>query len=100
MTDQDFIAATVERIVNSRLEPLLAAMERVERKIDKEISDLKTEQIGDLRKAVERLADDQRRLWETALQSQGSKYAHQVWITLLASLASGAIVWVIAHFVH
>jgi hypothetical protein len=32
--------------------------------VRQEISDLKTEQIADLRKANERLGDDQRRLWD------------------------------------
>jgi hypothetical protein len=39
-------------------------IERIEALLQKEIAELKTEQIADLRKQIERIADDQRRLWE------------------------------------
>jgi hypothetical protein len=49
----------------TRLEDqIAAALERIERRLDKEIGDLKDEQISDLREANRRMADDQRRLWE------------------------------------
>lgn len=49
----------------TRLETQISdGFDRVETLLRQEISDLKTEQITDLRKANERLADDQRRLWE------------------------------------
>jgi hypothetical protein len=49
----------------TRLEnQIAAALERIERRLDKEIGDLKDEQISDLREANRRMADDQRRLWE------------------------------------
>lgn len=43
---------------------------RVEALLRQEINDLKTEQINDLRKANERLADDQRRLWERVFEME------------------------------
>lgn len=41
-----------------------AGFNRIETLIRQEINDLKTEQINDLRKANDRLSDDQRRLWD------------------------------------
>lgn len=87
-------------LIAQQLQLLHEAVQRVEDKIDKEIADLKNEQIADLKKQVDRLADDQRRLWETALKSHGSRVTHQVWITILASLSSGIIGMAIVHFWH
>ncbi len=57
------VAALDARV--TRLEAAITAgFERLERLLRTEISDLKTEQITDLREANKRLADDQRRLWE------------------------------------
>jgi predicted metal-dependent hydrolase len=58
MTDAD------AKLISTRLENLEGLIERIEGLIQREISDLKSEQIADLRRENERLADDQRRLWE------------------------------------
>lgn len=47
-----------------KLENLAKSVERVEKLIENEINDLKNEQIAELRRDNERLADDQRRAWE------------------------------------
>lgn len=57
------LAAIENRV--TRLENVFAdGLARIEALIRGEITDLKNEQIADLREANRRLADDQRRLWE------------------------------------
>lgn len=57
------VAALDHRV--TRLEgDIKAGFERLENLLRQEIADLKSEQITELRKANDRLADDQRRLWE------------------------------------
>jgi hypothetical protein len=49
----------------TRLESEISlGFQRIESLLRQEITDLKTDQISDLRKTNERLADDQRRLWD------------------------------------
>jgi len=49
----------------TRMENQIASgFDRIERLLRSEIDDLKKEQINDLREALRRLADDQRRAWE------------------------------------
>lgn len=52
------------KLISTRLESMEGLIERIEALLQKEISDLKTEQIADLRRQIERIADDQRRAWE------------------------------------
>jgi hypothetical protein len=60
----------------TRLESAISdGFRRVEELLTREITDLKNEQINDLRKAQERLADDQREMWK-ALRLQES-FTHQ-----------------------
>lgn len=57
------LAAIENRV--TRLENVFSdGLARIEALIRGEITDLKNEQIADLREANRRLADDQRRLWE------------------------------------
>lgn len=57
------LAALENRV--TRLENVFSdGLARIESLIRGEITDLKNEQIADLREANRRLADDQRRLWE------------------------------------
>ena len=58
MTDGDV------KLISARLESMESLIERIETLLQKEISDLKTEQIADLRRQIERIADDQRRSWD------------------------------------
>ena len=49
----------------SRLEEqITAGFERIETLFRQQLVDLKNDQIGELKKQIERLADDQRRLWD------------------------------------
>jgi len=49
----------------TRLETTIdARLDRIETMLSKEISDLKNEQINRLEKLIDRIGDDQRRLWE------------------------------------
>lgn len=96
-----------EDLISSQLLALHEAVRRVENKLDKEVSELKSEQIADLRKANDRLADDQRRVWEAvraveSYQSQhhGGLRVGQIFLTIFGSLCSGAIVALVVHFAH
>jgi len=57
------VAALEGRV--TRLETQISeGFNRIENMLQREISDLKTDQISDLKKANERIADDQRRAWD------------------------------------
>lgn len=60
MNDVTVLDARVTRIE----EDISSGFKRIENLLRQEITDLKTEQIQDLRKQNDRLADDQRRLWD------------------------------------
>lgn len=65
------LAALDQRV--TRLEGQISSgFDRIESLLRQEITDLKTEQIKDLRENNSRLADDQRRLWDriTAMESR------------------------------
>lgn len=66
----------------SEVKSLTAAVARLERVIEKEINQLKAEQIADLKTSISRIADDQRRLWEAVraleLRSSGQGGAFRV----------------------
>lgn len=51
-------------------EDIRAGFERVEKLLRHEINDLKTEQIKDLRDQNNRVADDQRRLWDRLVEME------------------------------
>lgn len=89
-----------EDAISVQLATLTDAVKRVENKLDKEVSELKSEQIGELKKSYERLADDQRRLWNIVHEHRGGLKVSQVILTLVGSLLSGAIVALIVHFAH
>lgn len=59
----DAVAALDSRITRVENE-ITQGFQRIEGLLQREISDLKSEQIAELRKTNERLADDQRRLWD------------------------------------
>lgn len=59
MTADDSVPVLIQKI-----EALSDGMDRLEALIRNEIQELKTEQIAELRRANERLADDQRRAWD------------------------------------
>jgi len=73
------VEGPVERIpaMIQQLENLSQAIGRLEGLIHNEISDLKNEQIADLKRAVERIADDQRRLWEAVRAIENARSATQ-----------------------
>jgi hypothetical protein len=60
MSEVVALESRVTRLENQ----ITAGFEKIEGLLRSEISDLKSEQITDLREANKRLADDQRRLWE------------------------------------
>jgi molecular chaperone GrpE (heat shock protein) len=69
---------SVERIpaMMEKLEHLTEGMSRLEALISREINDLKSEQIADLKRQNERLGDDQRRAWEAirTLENKQNQY--------------------------
>ena len=73
------VEGPVERIpaMIQQLENLSQAIGRLEGLIHNEISDLKNEQIADLKRAVERISDDQRRLWEAVRAIENARSATQ-----------------------
>ncbi len=99
----------VERIpaIMQQLEHLTASVQRLEGLIVREIQELKSEQIADLRRQNERLADDQRRAWEAIRHLEnkcsqyygGMKMAHTITATVSA-LIGASIAAVIAKFIH
>lgn len=63
------VAALEARV--TRLEDQISTgFDRIEMLLRQEISDLKKEQIDDLKKANERLADDQRRMWDRVVDME------------------------------
>ncbi len=65
----DTVAALDSRV--TRLEnQITLGFERIESLLRQEINDLKAEQINELRKANDRLADDQRRLWDRLVEME------------------------------
>ena len=59
--------------IETAVSGLTAAVGRLEMLIREEIQDLKREQIADLRKNNERLADDQRRAWEAIREMENQR---------------------------
>jgi len=89
------------------IETLVQSVARLENLIKEEITDLKREQIADLRKANDRLAEDQRRAWEaireleqTKNRQQGGIGAIHAALMALVGMMSGAIGAVIAKLLH
>ena len=95
----------VDRLENS----ITAGLDRIENLIRQEIKDLKLEQLADIKQTIDRvekdlkgdhqrLADDQRRLWDrlTSLErrenerSGGDRRLHGAWISV-SGLLGGAI---------
>jgi len=99
MTDADVT------LISNRLENLEGLIGRIEALIVKEIDDLKSEQIADLRRENERLADDQRRLWEAVRtletdrnRAHGGAKVISGLMTFIASIAgSSAAAALITH---
>jgi hypothetical protein len=60
MTAESHLEGRVSRLE----EQITAGFERIETLFRQQLVDLKTEQIADLKDRYERLADDQRRLWD------------------------------------
>lgn len=90
-----------------KLDSLHEAIARVEKKIDQEIADLKQEQIADLRVAIDRIADDQRRLWEAVRaletdrnQDKGSWRVIQGITGLVAGSVGAALTATISAIYH
>jgi hypothetical protein len=96
-----------EEAIFEQLKTLQQGQLRLETMLDREIKQLKTEQIADLRRDKDRLADDQRRLWEAVslLQqnqhiSAGGRQMVQTLMTACVGLVSGGMGAVAAHFLH
>lgn len=53
-----------DQLILAKLDNLAVKVDALDKKIENEVRDLKTEQIADLRRSFDRLADDQRRLWD------------------------------------
>ena len=66
---------SVERIpaMMEKLEHLTESVARLDDLIRREIQELKSEQIADLKRQNERLADDQRRAWEAIRNLENSQ---------------------------
>ncbi len=63
--------ADLDRRVTSLESVVTSSLNRIEGLIRQEIQDLKTEQISDLKKSIERIGDDQRRVWEAVRSLEG-----------------------------
>jgi hypothetical protein len=66
MTEVALLDARVTRLEDQ----ITDGFGRIEALLRQEINDIKTEQITDLRKANERLADEQRRLWDRVVEME------------------------------
>lgn len=94
-------------VILAQLRHLGEAVQRIEATIAKDISLLKTEQIAELRKAVDRIADDQRRLWEALRplerrqyeQAGGSRVIHGG-IALVSGFISSIVTLIGSLIVH
>jgi hypothetical protein len=64
----------------AQIQALNATVQRLENLIEKKVGDLKTEQIADVKAAINRIADDQRRIWEAvrALERQASEQVRAI----------------------
>lgn len=90
MTEVAALETRVTRLENQ----ISAGFERIEELLRSEISDLKTEQLTDLRKTNDRLADDQRRAWEairTLEQREAQRYGGDRKVGSWAHFVSGGI---------
>ena len=85
MTDGDV------KLISARLESMEGLIERIETLLQKEISDLKTEQIADLRRQIERIADDQRRVWEAVRSLENARNQAHGGGKVLSGLITGII---------
>lgn len=100
---------SVERIpaMMEKLENLTTSVARLEDLIVREIQELKAEQIADLKRQNERLADDQRRAWEAIrmLENKGNQYyggvkvIHAV-IATVSGLVGAALASLISKLIH
>jgi hypothetical protein len=63
------VAALDARVTRMEIQ-ISSGFDRIEELLRQEINDLKTDQISDLRKINERLADDQRRLWDRLVEME------------------------------
>ena len=63
--------------MTAQLDNMQATLARLEKKIDTEIAELKTEQIAQLRAENTRLADDQRRMWEALRNLENDRSAER-----------------------
>lgn len=99
---------SVERIpaMMEKLEHLTEGMARLEALISREIQELKSEQIADLKRQNERLADDQRRAWEAIrnIENKGNQYyggvkvMHAI-VATVSGLFGAGIAAVLAKFI-
>lgn len=82
---------------------------RIEGLLRQEINDLKAEQISELRKANERLADDQRRLWDRLIEVERREHGRDGTSSgqsrilggighFLSAVAGGVITWIATFF--
>jgi len=101
--------AALSARVNHLEGDIKSGFERIENLLRQEINDLKTEQINDLRKANDRLADDQRRLWERvgdmerrenrrAGEHGGRNHVLSAIGHFLSAACGGAITWIATWF--
>jgi len=62
--------AALDARVTRMEQQITSGFNRLEGLLRQEITELKTEQINDLKKTNERLADDQRRLWDRVVEME------------------------------
>lgn len=102
------VAALDARV--TRLEGQITdGFDRIEGLLRQEINDLKAEQISELRKANDRLADDQRRLWDRLIDVERREHGRDETSSgqsrilggvghFLSAIAGGAIAWLATLF--
>ena len=101
MPDAGALEGRVTRLENA----VTNGFERIEGLLRQEINDLKTEQIKDLREANNRLADDQRRLWDQVTELQrrdyqriGSGRTIGAITNIMSAVFGGSVAALVAYF--
>lgn len=87
--------------IMAQLASITGSITRLESRLSQEVSDLKNEQIAELRASHGRIADDQRRLWEAVrlleldrsandAASKAARGSNQLWVSVIVAFAVAA----------
>ena len=101
--------AALDARVTRMEQQISSGFDRLEGLLRQEITELKTEQINDLKKHLERLADDQRRAWDRIVEMERRENRragdhsgqHRVLGAIghfVSAACGGAITWLATYF--